>query len=44
MSTAKLKKTESILQARGVPIIERRGKNAFYFLDPNGYQIEYYCD
>ena len=22
----------------------RRGKDAFYFFDPNGYQIEYYCD
>ncbi|MGN6734898.1 MAG: VOC family protein [Candidatus Binatia bacterium] len=44
MSTAELKKTERILQDRGVSIIERRGKNAFYFLDPNGYQIEYYCD
>jgi catechol-2,3-dioxygenase len=44
MSAAQLKKMESTLKERGVKIAERRGKDAFYFLDPNGYQIEYYCD
>ncbi len=43
-SAAQLKKMESTLKERGVKIAERRGKDAFYFFDPNGYQIEYYCD
>jgi catechol 2,3-dioxygenase-like lactoylglutathione lyase family enzyme len=44
MTAAQLKKMEKTLQTCGVKITERRGKNAFYFVDPNGYQIEYYCD
>ena len=44
MSAARLKKMERTLKERGVKIAERRGKDAFYFFDPNGYQIEYYCD
>ena len=43
MTVAELKKMERTLKERGVKI-ERRGKDAFYFFDPNGYQIEYYCD
>lgn len=39
-----LKKTEKMLKARGVKIAGRRGKTAIYFSDPNGYQLEYYCD
>jgi catechol 2,3-dioxygenase-like lactoylglutathione lyase family enzyme len=44
VTAAQLKKTERTLKERGVKIAERRGKDAFYFFDPNGYQIEYYCD
>ena len=44
MTAAQLKKTERTLKERGVKIADRRGKDAFYFFDPNGYQIEYYCD
>ena len=44
MTAAQLKKMERTLKERGVKIAERRGKDAFYFFDPNGYQIEYYCD
>ena len=32
------------LKSHGVEIEGRRGKHAFYIRDPNGYQIEYYCD
>jgi catechol 2,3-dioxygenase-like lactoylglutathione lyase family enzyme len=39
-----LKRTEKMLQHRQVAIAGRRGKSAFYIVDPNGYQIEYYCD
>jgi catechol-2,3-dioxygenase len=28
----------------GIAIEGRRGKSAVYISDPNGYQIEYYCD
>ena len=41
---ASLKKAEKTLQTHGVKIDGRRGKSAIYFRDPNGYQIEYYCD
>ena len=44
MTAAELKKMEKVLKERGVKIDGRRGRNAFYFTDPNGYQIEYYCD
>ncbi|HEX9263715.1 MAG TPA: VOC family protein [Candidatus Binatia bacterium] len=44
VTAAKLKKLETILKERGVKIDGRRGKDALYFVDPNGYQIEYYCD
>ena len=44
MSAVQLRKMGKLLKKRGVKIDGRRGKNAFYFTDPNGYQIEYYCD
>ena len=39
-----LKRTEKLLKENHVEIAGRRGKSAFYIVDPNGYQIEYYCD
>src|SRR5258708_10205574 len=42
MTAAQLKKMERTLKERGVKIADRRGKDAFYFFDPNGYQIESY--
>jgi catechol 2,3-dioxygenase-like lactoylglutathione lyase family enzyme len=39
-----LKDIEKTLKAHGVNIDGRRGKTAIYFTDPNGYQLEYYCD
>ncbi len=39
-----LKKLEAKLKKAGVKIDGRRGKSAIYFTDPNGYQLEYYCD
>ena len=44
VTPAGLKNTEKTLKARGVKIAGRRGKTAIYFADPNGYQLEYYCD
>ncbi len=44
VTAAQLKQLEKNLKARGVKIDGRRGKDAIYFTDPNGYQIEYYCD
>jgi catechol 2,3-dioxygenase len=44
VTAADLKKAEKTLRARGVKIDGRRGKTAIYFRDPNGYQLEYYCD
>ena len=44
MTAGKLKKMEKTLIQHGVKIDGRRGREAFYFADPNGYQIEYYCD
>lgn len=44
VTAAGLKKTEKTLHAHGVKIDGRRGKSAIYFRDPNGYQLEYYCD
>jgi catechol 2,3-dioxygenase-like lactoylglutathione lyase family enzyme len=39
-----LRRLEKRLKNRSVKITGRRGKHAIYFLDPNGYPIEYYCD
>jgi catechol-2,3-dioxygenase len=44
VTRTKLKKLEFTLGEHGVKIEGRRGEEAFYFSDPNGYQIEYYCD
>jgi catechol-2,3-dioxygenase len=44
VTATKLKKLESTLKEHGVRIDGRRGTDAIYFSDPNGYQIEYYCD
>jgi catechol-2,3-dioxygenase len=35
---------EKLLKEHNVMIDGRRGKSAIYLSDPNGYQIEYYCD
>ncbi len=43
-TAASLKRLESKLKEHGVKIAGRRGKSAFYITDPNGYQLEYYCD
>ena len=39
-----LNKLEAKFKKSGVKIDGRRGKTAFYITDPNGYQLEYYCD
>jgi len=44
VTASQLKQIEKKLRASGVAIDERRGKTAFYITDPNGYQLEYYCD
>jgi len=44
VTRATLTRTENKLKENNVPIRGRRGKNAIYFSDPSGYQVEYYCD
>ena len=44
ITAAGLRRLEKKLQAHGIAIEGRRGKSAIYISDPNGYQIEYYCD
>lgn len=44
VSAAALRRMERKLDEQGVAIEGRRGDSAFYITDPNGYQIEYYCD
>lgn len=44
VSPAALKRLEKTLKAQGIALDGRRGKSAVYFSDPNGYQIEFYCD
>jgi catechol-2,3-dioxygenase len=44
VTAASLKRLESKLKEHGVKIDGRRGASAFYISDPNGYQLEYYCD
>ena len=41
---AALRRMEKKLKDNGIAIERRRGKSAFYILDPNGYQVEYDCD
>jgi catechol-2,3-dioxygenase len=43
-TAAGLKRLEKKLLVHGIVIEGRRGKSAIYISDPNGYQIEYYCD
>ncbi|MGE5302957.1 MAG: VOC family protein [Alphaproteobacteria bacterium] len=43
-TAAGLRRLEKTLKDAGVTVTGRRGKHAVYFLDPNGYAIEYYCD
>jgi catechol-2,3-dioxygenase len=44
VSPAALKRMEQKLKKSNVAIEGRRGKNAIYISDPNGYQIEFFCD
>ncbi|MCH8055101.1 MAG: VOC family protein [Deltaproteobacteria bacterium] len=44
LKTRDLKKTEKKLKENRVEIEGRRGRNAIYFSDPNGYCVEFYCD
>jgi catechol 2,3-dioxygenase-like lactoylglutathione lyase family enzyme len=44
VTAAGLKQLEKCLKDHRIKIEGRRGKDAIYFFDPNGYQIEYYCD
>ena len=44
VSATALKRLERKLDEQSIAIEGRRGESAFYILDPNGYQIEYYCD
>ncbi len=44
VTAAALKRMERKLEDNGIAIDGRRGKYAFYISDPNGYQVEYYCD
>jgi catechol 2,3-dioxygenase-like lactoylglutathione lyase family enzyme len=44
VSSAELKKLEAKFEKLEIKIDGRRGKTAFYITDPNGYQLEYYCD
>lgn len=44
VTRAALQRMEQNLNGSNVEIEGRRGKSAIYFSDPNGYQIEYFCD
>jgi catechol-2,3-dioxygenase len=44
VTAAALKRMEQTCKDHGVAIAGRRGKSAIYISDPNGYQLEYYCD
>ena len=44
VSAAALRRMERKLDEQGIAIEGRRGDSAIYITDPNGYQIEYYCD
>ncbi|MDH3442289.1 MAG: VOC family protein [Deltaproteobacteria bacterium] len=44
ITRAGLKQLEKKLKENNVAIEGRRGSSALYISDPNGYQIEYYCD
>jgi len=44
VTAAELTKLEARFKKLAVKIAGHRGKTAFYITDPNGYQLEYYCD
>src|SRR5258706_14772317 len=44
VSATALKRLERKLDEQSIAIEGRRGDSAFYIIEPNGYQIEYYCD
>jgi len=44
VTNAELKRLEARFKKAGIKIDGRRGETAFYITDPNGYQLEYYCD
>jgi catechol-2,3-dioxygenase len=44
VTRAALKRMEDKLKTNNVSIEGRRGKDAIYISDPNGYQIEFFCD
>ncbi len=44
VTAAELKKLEAKFKKLKIAIAGRRGKTAIYITDPNGYQLEYYCD
>ena len=44
VTRAALGRLEKKLNANRIEIEGRRGRSAFYISDPNGYQIEFYCD
>ncbi|MDP9130481.1 MAG: VOC family protein [Candidatus Binatota bacterium] len=44
VTKAELKTLEAKFKKISIKIDGRRGKTAFYITDPNGYQLEYYCD
>jgi catechol-2,3-dioxygenase len=44
VTRAALARMEQRLDKNQVAIRGRRGKNALYISDPNGYQIEFFCD
>jgi catechol-2,3-dioxygenase len=44
VTRAALARMEQKLKKNHVAIEGRRGKNAIYISDPNGYQIEFFCD
>src|SRR5262245_25850123 len=44
VTAAALKRMEKTLKKNRITIEGRRGRSAFYISDPNGYQLEFYCD
>lgn len=44
VTAERLRQIERSLKTHGIQIHGRRGKAAIYFSDPNGYQLECYCD
>jgi len=44
ISRSELKRMEQHLKTNNIAIAGRRGKDAIYISDPNGYQVEFFCD